>query len=61
MREKIALTWESNPGKVSAVQTATIVKHLLTSLTFGKPLKASARRGAVGAAGGGGGDVEFGR
>ena len=36
--EKIALTWESNPGKVSAVQTATIVKHLLTALTFGKPL-----------------------
>jgi hypothetical protein len=36
--EKIALTWESNPGKVSAVQTATIVRHLLTVLTFGKPL-----------------------
>ena len=36
--EKIALTWESNPGKVSAVQTATIVRHLLTALTFGKPL-----------------------
>ena len=36
--EKIALTWESKPGKVSAVQTATIVGHLLTALTFGKPL-----------------------